>query len=87
MTAPSPADVGHLNTQPRHSRRLSDELVEEARALFQERTDSPLTPEDARQMLENLVGFFSVLIEWDREAVACSLEVGDEIASGYRNPE
>jgi len=50
----------------RHSRRLSDELVEDARRIFQKRTDRKLTAEDARQILENLVGFFSVLHEWDR---------------------
>lgn len=48
-----------------HSTRFSDELVEDARRIFQERTDRNLTSEDARQMLENLTGFFSVLWEWD----------------------
>lgn len=50
----------------RHSRRLSDELVEDARRIFQRRTGRKLTAEDARQILENLIGFFSILHEWDR---------------------
>ena len=50
----------------RHSRRFSDELVEDARRHFQQRTDRQLTNEDARQMLENLTGFFMLLHEWDR---------------------
>ncbi|MFT3976578.1 MAG: hypothetical protein QM688_05615 [Sphingomonas bacterium] len=50
----------------RHSRRFSDELIEDARKLFQERTDRKLTAEDSRQMLENLTGFFSVLLDMDR---------------------
>ncbi|RQW46083.1 hypothetical protein [Novosphingobium sp. LASN5T] len=74
MTGPLPAGTGQGNKRPRHSRRLSDELVEDARALFQERTDRTLTSEDARQMLENLVGFFSVLIEWNRDEALMSTE-------------
>ena len=50
----------------RHSRRFSDELVEDARKLFQKRTTRTLTSEDARQMLENLTGFFTVLHDMDR---------------------
>lgn len=52
--------------QARHSRRFSDALVEKARGVFQKRTSRKLTNEDARQMLENLTGFFRVLHEWDR---------------------
>lgn len=52
--------------KPPHSRRFSNELVEKARTIFQKRTNRTLTNEDARQMLENLTGFFRVLHEWDR---------------------
>ena len=55
-----------IDGTPRHSRRFSDELVEDARRVFQKRTTRTLTNEDARQMLENLVGYFTVLHEWDR---------------------
>lgn len=51
-----------------HSRRFTDSLVEDARRVFQKRTDRTLTSEDARQILENLIGFFSILHEWDRAA-------------------
>lgn len=54
----------------RHSRRLSDGLVEDARRIFQKRTSRKLTDEDARQILENLIGFFSVLHEWDRTSAS-----------------
>lgn len=57
--------VSKERTAP-HSRRFSDELVEKARTVFQKRTSKTLTNEDARQMLENLTGFFRVLLEWDR---------------------
>lgn len=60
----------------RHSRRLSDDLVEDARKIFQKRTDRKLSDEDARQMLENLIGFFSVLNEWDRAGPPCKTRHG-----------
>lgn len=60
----------------RHSRRLSDELVEDARRVFQSRTDRTLTSEDARQILENLTGFFSILHEWDRTSAVCQVREG-----------
>ncbi len=50
----------------RTSRRFSEELIEDTRVAFQKRTNRKLTAEDARQILENLVGFFTVLHEWDR---------------------
>ncbi|MBJ7378532.1 hypothetical protein [Sphingobium sp.] len=52
--------------KPSHSRVFPNELVEKARTVFQKRTSRKLTNEDARQMLENLTGFFRVLHEWDR---------------------
>ncbi|CAM8670940.1 hypothetical protein PX699_24515 [Sphingobium sp. H39-3-25] len=58
----------------RHSRRFSDQLVEKTRKLFQERTTRQLTNEDARQILENLTGFFRVLGEWDRAQEKASAE-------------
>lgn len=67
---------GPSEHRARHSRRLSDELVEDARRVFQKRTDRTLTHEDARQILENLIGFFSVLHEWDRTKTGC--EVSDD---------
>ncbi|GGZ38695.1 hypothetical protein [Asticcacaulis endophyticus] len=50
--------------------KFSKGLIEEARDLFQKRTDRPLTDEDAREMLENLTGFFMSLQLLDREQKA-----------------
>ncbi len=61
----------------RHSRRFSNELVEDARQVFQEETGRKLTAEDARQMLENLTGFFTVLHEWDRAQAKRKAAGGD----------
>jgi len=39
-------------------------LLEETIRLWQPRTSRPLTPEDARQMVENVTGFFTILQGW-----------------------
>ena len=46
--------------------RFPDDLLAEAREVFGKRAGRTLTNEDARQILENLVGFFDTLNEWDR---------------------
>ena len=66
----------------RHSRRLSDELVEDARRVFQKRTDRTLISEDARQILENLTGFFSILHEWDRTNTVCEVKNNSQEDTG-----
>ena len=45
---------------------LSEQLVEEAQTLFQRRTGRTFSLEDARQILENLTGFFCALQRWTR---------------------
>jgi hypothetical protein len=42
-----------------------DSLTEATFALWQPRTTRPLTTEDAREIAENVVGFFQLLHEWD----------------------
>jgi hypothetical protein len=42
------------------------DFLEETRAFWQSRTDRVLTREDAREIIENMTGFFRVLLEWDR---------------------
>jgi hypothetical protein len=39
-------------------------LLEETIRFWQPRTSRPLTPEDARQMVENVTGFFTILQSW-----------------------
>jgi hypothetical protein len=48
----------------------STRLHDEAAALFQPRSPRRLTREDGREITRNLVGFFSLLAEWDRQARA-----------------
>ncbi len=39
-------------------------LLEQTRAFWQARTARQLTLEDARQITENLTGFFKLLVAW-----------------------
>ncbi len=41
-------------------------FLDETIAIWQPRTSRRLTREDARQIIENMTGFFNVLREWDR---------------------
>lgn len=77
--------VGFDERSFRHSQQFSDDLLEEAIEVFQERTERTLTLEDARQMLENLTGFFGVLREWERAQVRQEEEIdveGIEFSAG-----
>jgi hypothetical protein len=38
--------------------------------FWQHRTSNKLSPEDARQMIENVAGFFSQLSSWDHQAAS-----------------
>jgi hypothetical protein len=44
-------------------------LVEQTIALWQRRSWRELSPEDARQIAENVTGFFTILAEWSRAEV------------------
>jgi hypothetical protein len=57
------------------STRLSDQLVEEAQTLFQRRTGRTFSLEDARQILENLTGFFCALQRWTRTSAVSGADV------------
>ena len=43
-------------------------LLEETIRFWQPRTSRPLTHEDARQMVENMTGFFTTLQRWSAAA-------------------
>ena len=46
-------------------KRRSDKFLNETVAFWQPRMRRDLSQEDARQITENLSGFFQVLLEWD----------------------
>lgn len=58
-----PARVGDDGARARSS---TNALLDETIAIWQPRAPRRLTREDARQIIENMTGFFSVLREWDR---------------------
>ena len=49
--------------------RYSKELLEKTIRVWQPLGEEKLTEEDAREIVENLTGFFSLLGEWERENV------------------
>ncbi|WKL56540.1 hypothetical protein Q1W73_12705 [Asticcacaulis sp. ZE23SCel15] len=55
-----------MNTRQgkRRPPRYAPELIEDARVLFQNQYGHPVNTEEARQMLDNLVGFFKTLHLW-----------------------
>ena len=50
--------------KPSHA--ANDNLIGRTRQVWQSRIKRDLTDEDARQIAENVTGFFSVLAEWSR---------------------
>ena len=48
--------------------RQQSDIVDYTVAFWSQRTKQAVSHEDARQMLVNVVGFFQVLSEWDRQA-------------------
>ena len=56
------ADAGVLSRQ----RAVDDAFLDKTIRLFQERTGETLSKEDARQIVENVTGFFRTLQDWDR---------------------
>jgi hypothetical protein len=42
----------------------NDNLVEQTRRLWRSRLDRDLSHEEARQIAENVTGFFAILAEW-----------------------
>jgi hypothetical protein len=43
-----------------------EDFIEETIAIWQKRTTRCLTREDGREIIENMTGFFCILLEWDR---------------------
>ena len=50
----------------KRSLAANDDLTERTRDLWQPRLGRDLSREDARQITENVTGFFELLAEWSR---------------------
>jgi hypothetical protein len=48
----------------------NDNLIDQTRDVWVPRLGRDLTPEDARQIIENVSGFFAVLIEWSNAEIS-----------------
>jgi hypothetical protein len=44
----------------------NDNLIDRTREVWQTRLGRDLSREDARQIAENVTGFFAILVEWSR---------------------
>ena len=51
------------------SNPANDDLADQTIALWQPRVGRALSPEDARQIAENVRGFFKILAEWSRDGM------------------
>jgi hypothetical protein len=50
----------------KRSPAANDNLLDRTRQVWQPRLGRDLSREDARQIAENVTGFFSILAEWSR---------------------
>jgi hypothetical protein len=50
--------------KPSHA--ANDNLIDRTRQVWQPRLGRDLSREDARQIVENITGFFAILGEWSR---------------------
>jgi hypothetical protein len=48
-------------------RMTKQELSDRTLAVWQSRTPRRVSKEDAREIIENLTGFFTILAEWSRQ--------------------
>ena len=46
---------------------LSPEMTETTQRFWEKRTGEPVSEEDARETIRNVVGFFDLLDQWDRD--------------------
>ena len=58
-----------------------EDFIDETLKLWQPRTPQQLNHEDARQIIENVTGFFNVLLEWEKAERQSSTPVTDPDAS------
>lgn len=52
------------SVKPSHA--ANNNLIDQTRAVWQPRLGRDLSHEDARQIVENITGFFAILSEWSR---------------------
>ena len=57
-------------------RRVQKQLIDQTLEFWQARSPKTLTREDAREMIENVAGFFQLLQEW---------QLADQLSASYED--
>jgi hypothetical protein len=65
------------------SEPANDNLINQTIGLWQSRCRRDLSREDARQIVENVTGFFSILHEWSRAESVAAANDNRERSSGH----
>jgi hypothetical protein len=71
----------------KRSRAANDNLIDQTIALWQPRLRRDLSPEDARQIVENVTGFFNILTEWSRAEVPVPANDNGALGPASRSAE
>ena len=61
----------------KQSNTANDNIIERTIETWQPRFNRDLSQEDARQIVENVTGFFSILAEWSRTEVLDAAKASD----------
>jgi hypothetical protein len=70
-----------FSVKPLHA--ANDNLIDQTRQVWQPRLGRDLSHEDAKQIKDNVVGFFSILAEWSiSETAAPANDRGESDSSG-----
>ena len=54
------------------------ELLDKTIAVWQPYSKEPLTLEDSREIVHNTVGFFTLLMKWEKEAQSKNTEAKEQ---------
>ena len=74
-----------MRSSVRQSHAANDNPIDRTRHFWQLRLGRDLSPEDARQITENVTGFFALLAEWSRvELPSPANDNGKLAASGNK---
>lgn len=71
----------------KRSRPANDNLIDQTIALWQSRLQRDLSREDARQIVENVTGFFHILSEWSRAEVSVPANDNAALSKASRSAE
>ncbi len=59
-----------MRSSVKPSNAPNENLIDRTTETWQQRLDRALSREDARQIVENVTGFFSILAEWSQAELA-----------------